>query len=306
VSHVNAFNIKGQMIKTGDLGGSDTKAYTREGVYGWIRCFQCGDTAKPVVEFFPSGTATGGSDIDILDYNAYGYYGDCLQIHSNATNIRAYNIEHIRCEGNQGNTANISADGIHISGPSDTGETQRIHILDAFLNSGYYGNCGVHIDYSASNTTVGSAPYDIQVSASFGGVGWGSGFCVDSGSNIFLRGGNTADISVQPVLTVGATTFPYITVDGLGSEQSWYTSINSASVMNVRTPNGQPLNAVVGSTKIANGYTIAGLPTCNTAAQGMNTYVTNGVTSPTYLGTVSTTGSTTAPVTCNGTAWVYY
>jgi hypothetical protein len=53
-------------------------------------------------------------------------------------------------------------------------------------------------------------------------------------------------------------------------------------------------------------YTIAGLPTCNAGAQGLEAYVTNGQTSPTYLGAVSTTGSTVAPVFCNGTGWVYH
>ncbi len=54
------------------------------------------------------------------------------------------------------------------------------------------------------------------------------------------------------------------------------------------------------------GYAISGLPTCNSGSQGQTAYVTNGVASPTYLGTVSTTGSTVAPVFCNGTSWVYH
>lgn len=52
-------------------------------------------------------------------------------------------------------------------------------------------------------------------------------------------------------------------------------------------------------------YLISGLPTCNASTQGVHVYVTNGVTSPTFLGTVSATGTTVAPVFCNGTAWVY-
>lgn len=55
----------------------------------------------------------------------------------------------------------------------------------------------------------------------------------------------------------------------------------------------------------SNGYIISGLPTCNSGLQGAHTYVTNGQTSPTYLGTVSTTGSVVAPVFCNGSGWIY-
>lgn len=54
------------------------------------------------------------------------------------------------------------------------------------------------------------------------------------------------------------------------------------------------------------GYQIGvNLPTCNAAGQGMHVHVTNGVASPTFGATVSTTGSTDIPVFCNGTAWVY-
>lgn len=51
--------------------------------------------------------------------------------------------------------------------------------------------------------------------------------------------------------------------------------------------------------------TIAALPTCNAAAQGMRGTVTNGQTTPTFLLAVTTTGAVVAPVVCNGTAWIY-
>jgi hypothetical protein len=53
------------------------------------------------------------------------------------------------------------------------------------------------------------------------------------------------------------------------------------------------------------GYPIASLPTCNSAIQGARAHVTNGQTSPSFLGAVSTLGSVVAPVFCNGSAWVY-
>jgi hypothetical protein len=51
--------------------------------------------------------------------------------------------------------------------------------------------------------------------------------------------------------------------------------------------------------------TIAALPTCSTATQGMRGTVTNGQTTPTFMLAVTTTGAVVAPVFCNGTAWLY-
>jgi hypothetical protein len=53
------------------------------------------------------------------------------------------------------------------------------------------------------------------------------------------------------------------------------------------------------------GYTIGSLPTCSGPTIGTRAYVTNGQTSPTFLGAVSATGAVVAPVFCNGSAWVY-
>ena len=57
---------------------------------------------------------------------------------------------------------------------------------------------------------------------------------------------------------------------------------------------------------IAAVYLISALPACNSGLTGANAYVTNGQTSPPYLGAVSATGSTVAPVFCNGSGWVYH
>jgi hypothetical protein len=52
-------------------------------------------------------------------------------------------------------------------------------------------------------------------------------------------------------------------------------------------------------------YTIATLPAASAALKGARAYVTNGATSPTYLGALGTAASTICPVFCNGSAWVY-
>lgn len=52
-------------------------------------------------------------------------------------------------------------------------------------------------------------------------------------------------------------------------------------------------------------YTIGGtLPTCSTVGPS-GAYVSNGILSPTFQQVVSTTGTTTQHVTCNGSSWVY-
>jgi hypothetical protein len=52
--------------------------------------------------------------------------------------------------------------------------------------------------------------------------------------------------------------------------------------------------------------TIAALPACNSGANvGVRLTVSNGITSPTYQQTVSSTGTVSQPVYCNGTNWVY-
>ena len=57
---------------------------------------------------------------------------------------------------------------------------------------------------------------------------------------------------------------------------------------------------------VRQAFTIANLPTCGSIAPaGSMAYVTNGVASPTFMGSVSTTGSATDPVFCNGSGWVY-
>lgn len=52
-------------------------------------------------------------------------------------------------------------------------------------------------------------------------------------------------------------------------------------------------------------FTIAGLPACAAGIAGFRVAVTNGVATPTFGATVSTTGAVWSPVVCNGTNWIY-
>lgn len=53
------------------------------------------------------------------------------------------------------------------------------------------------------------------------------------------------------------------------------------------------------------GHIVSGLPTCNTAAKGARSFVTDA-SSPTFLATLTGGSSTVAPAFCNGTNWVAY
>lgn len=50
---------------------------------------------------------------------------------------------------------------------------------------------------------------------------------------------------------------------------------------------------------------IASLPSPTAALKGATATVSNGQTTPAFMGTVSATGTTVAPVFCNGSAWLY-
>ena len=67
-----------------------------------------------------------------------------------------------------------------------------------------------------------------------------------------------------------------------------------------------PTNLSVNEPLTVQSYTIAGLPTCGASLKGAIAYVSNGQTTPPYLGAVSTTGAVVAPVFCNGSGWVYH
>lgn len=123
-------------------------------------------------------------------------------------------------------------------------------------------------------------PNTIGASTMFGAIAMGSNNITGGGTATFssfvgtLTGGASLDLPLA-----GGTMSGGIAMGGNG--------LTGASVLGTST------------------YIISGLPTCNSGSVGQRAYVTNGATSPTFLGTVSSTGAVTAPVFCNGTAWVY-
>jgi hypothetical protein len=135
---------------------------------------------------------------------------------------------------------------------------------------------------------------------------------VDASNALNFRLCNDAYSSCNSWMAVTRT--GYVTnVIQLG-DSSWTTQLDLNSTgLFPDTAGGLTLGTAAdpwGTTYTANvqtsGYAIASLPTCNSGSKGMQTFVTNGQTTPTYLGTVSTTGSVIAPVFCNGSNWVYH
>jgi hypothetical protein len=138
-------------------------------------------------------------------------------------------------------------------------------------------------DYGKLITRAASSCADTLPAATTTGYTSGFAFDYENKGTVFCTiTPTTSTINGLSALIVGANKGCTITSDGTNYQTSACTALEPP------------------------GYTIATLPTCNSAAQGQKSFVTNGQTSPTYLGTVSTTGSVVAPVFCNGTAWVYY
>lgn len=66
--------------------------------------------------------------------------------------------------------------------------------------------------------------------------------------------------------------------------------------------NGATVGPLVQAGAADPAYTVATLPTCNTAAKGIKAFVTDA-TSPTYNGALTGGGTVAVPAVCNGSAW---
>ena len=97
-----------------------------------------------------------------------------------------------------------------------------------------------------------------------------------------------------------------MTGNGVTTPRKWLRAQNGQFL--ISNDAGSPIVSVTDAGVLATpaSFTIATLPACTTPTRGAITWVTNGQASPPYLGAVSTTGSTIAPVFCNGSGWVYH
>ncbi len=164
----------------------------------------------------------------------------------------------------------------------------------AFKSPGFavdpYGDVGVGTTTPAIFSTYGTLTLN--------GAGGGILTAQHAGTEVFRIQADTTFTSL------GVYTNPLIFATN-GSEQG---RLSVSGGWNIGTTGVDPgnKNLNVEGTIQTGGYAIASLPSCGAGTKGATTYVTNGQTSPTYLGTVSTTGAVVAPVFCNGTNWIYH
>jgi len=130
------------------------------------------------------------------------------------------------------------------------------------------------------------------------------------GGNLIFTIADNAVMTTGTYNKIGAYgSADYISITGTPS------STNSATIQAVGSDTNVSLNlqtqaagVIIASAPLQpKAYAISSLPTCSGSVnQGTFAAVNNGVASPTYLATPSTTGSSYQPVFCNGTGWVYH
>lgn len=225
--------VKGTFIKTGDQKNT-TQSFIRESLFGHIRCYQCGDTGFAAIEFYASGSGTGGTPVDLDNINIYAPYSRGLYIHNDATgNMRGYSIKHLRIEGLENNSPGIQGNLLQIGSSTQLGTINTMKVIDAQIISSYNGFYGVDIE----GASLAAAPYDIYIQASYlGATAEGGGINVQACKSCRFVIGNMT--STQPNLTVASSTTVSgpIVIDAGGLESSLTYSIDPTSVAAVVTP----------------------------------------------------------------------
>lgn len=158
----------------------------------------------------------------------------------------------------------------------------------------FWTNGSQDLNISTAGIVVGSA--GTVGSATPTRIGMDGTFSSTPGANpkIVLQGaGNGANVYG---FGITGTTLDYMAPTGI-IHDFWINGVSSETISSTAITAKVPV--------IVPSYTIATLPSCVAGLSGARAVVTNGQTSPTYLGAVSTTGAVVAPVMCNGSGWVY-
>ena len=92
---------------------------------------------------------------------------------------------------------------------------------------------------------------------------------------------------------------------GPGATAGNWTAPSNPALLVVDNSAGSTNRIAWSCIPVAPPLTIATLPTCAAASAGVTEAISNGIASPAYNATVSTTGTTVNSVFCNGTNWVY-
>jgi hypothetical protein len=124
------------------------------------------------------------------------------------------------------------------------------------------------------------------------------------GGNLMLRYMNDAYTSGANVFVINGGSAGVSSITSNSGSGAW-THQGNFSVSGTTTLTGAVSmpGGTNGPLTISQGYTVATLPTCNTASKGARAFVTDAA-SPTWNSPVTGGNSNTIPVFCNGNAWV--
>jgi hypothetical protein len=156
---------------------------------------------------------------------------------------------------------------------------------------------GNGIDHVASDCL--NAVYGTVIETVLGGSSAATqgGYYVDANGNVFAVTLNASANGIGS-LTGAALTLGVTTLSRNGVTGALTISTNASDLL--LAPAG---NVVAQSPSIVKNYTVAGLPTCNTALRYAVAAVSDA-TAPTYNAALTGGGAVFVPVFCNGTAWV--
>jgi hypothetical protein len=183
-----------------------------------------------------------------------------------------------------------------------------------FINGGMqlrFANDGYTAFATALNISGGQASGITGITSTSGSGSW-----THTGTfGVTQSGGN--GIALQPSANGGT---PTLTTNGANSNVSLNISTQGSGGINLNSATAVTGTFSVTSTStltgavsmpggtngpltISQGYTVATLPTCNTASKGARAFVTDAAT-PTFNSPVTGSNSNTVPVFCNGNSWV--
>ena len=147
----------------------------------------------------------------------------------------------------------------------------------------------------SQSTAIGQASLKNATGANNTAIGHSAGYAITSGSNNIIIGAFAADTT----LTTGSSNIIIgYDIDAPTSSTSNYLNIGGAIVGSMASDGTIEFAQGPVQTK---GYTVATLP--SSPGTGARAYVTDA-TSPTFLGTLTGSGSVECPVFYNGSAWV--
>lgn len=210
-------------------------------------------------------------------------------------------------------------------------QTANLQFIGGTNHAATLHTFGHHPDYAPSEAVILSAAGDtadgVQIDGSTGGAGLSLGAQGTTAINIVCNG--FTNEGPPPCVNDAAGTPTNVTVYGVtpvsgqtalavaGSVVPNLIAIQYGSYIYNPPPLAAILSAAGAAAQTASGLwsfnsgllltpvAISALPSCAPGNSGLSMIVNNGVASPTYLGTVSTTGSTVVRVLCNSSAWVY-